>query len=103
MIKKRNREIVIPLFVRWTEKLLKTGMQVFAYVDRRSLTYNDVFSIVRGIEEYNTLIQLVRVNTQEMCLTSQKYSHRGKTTALVKLSMIGIIIMNRNGNFCKGT
>lgn len=41
-------------------------MNVFAYVDRRSLTYNDVFSIVRGIEEYNTLIQLVRNNTQEM-------------------------------------
>ncbi|XP_067928038.1 uncharacterized protein [Watersipora subatra] len=54
----------------WTEKLLKTGMQVFAYVDRRSLTYNDVFSIVRGIEEYNTLIQLVRCNTHEMKLSS---------------------------------
>lgn len=47
-------------------------MNVFAYVDRRSLTYNDVFSIVRGIEEYNTLILLVRLNTQEMRSSTQE-------------------------------
>lgn len=51
---------------------------MFAYVDRRSLTYNDVFSIVRGIEEYNTLIQLVRLNTLEMRLSSHKHSGKNK-------------------------
>ena len=50
------------------------GMNVFAYVDRRSLTYNDVFSIVRGIEEYNTLILLVRISTQEMRASTQQQS-----------------------------
>ena len=49
-------------------------MNVFAYVDRRSLTYNDVFSIVRGIEEYNTLILLVRISTQEMRASTQQQS-----------------------------
>lgn len=68
---------------RWTEKLLKTGMQVFAYVDRRSLTYNDVFSIVRGIEEYNTLIHLVRLNTQEMRLSGHKMCASSKYIAIV--------------------
>lgn len=52
---------------------MKSGMQVFAYVDRRSLTYNDVFSIVRGIEEFNTLIQLVRINSQEMKTSSTRF------------------------------
>ena len=54
--------------------MLKIGMNVFAYVDRRSLTYNDVFSIVRGIEEYNTLILLVRISTQEMRASTQQQS-----------------------------
>lgn len=74
--------------IRWTEKLLKTGMQVFAYVDRRSLTYNDVFSIVRGIEEYNTLMQLVRFNTHEMKLSNQQLQTDGKkvTACLINLA-----------------
>lgn len=42
------------------------GMQVFAYVDRKSLTHNDVFSIVRGIEEFNALLPLVRIHSHEM-------------------------------------
>ena len=85
----------------WIDKLIKVGLQVLAHADPEQLTHEVLWNITRGLEEYNAIVAVVKLeathyskcNIQSCCkdvsrqktvfCSSQSAAHVGSTDPLM--------------------